>query len=143
MAINSNSLLRKYQMMYKSEAPFKRAIINTFTQQGYFVTPMQTKTVPGVPDLYVVGRVCFWVEAKYVNTSYYGAGGDIPIKVRFEPGQQTWALKHLKTSGRAVLCLITCNDGIFGYWMTKLYKGGLVPRSVLTPMTLNKLIFVE
>lgn len=104
-------------MLYKDEGEFKQDYMKALSKmRGYMVTPIQTRTVVGVPDLYIVGGLgAYWVECKIIHRNF-----PIPLKefkVPYRPGQQAWAYKHYVSSQSKlpVVFAIAFNDAVVCY----------------------------
>ena len=129
---------------FKDEKAFKKWLVDKLEDMGYFVTPIQTRTVPGVPDLFVVGGpydILLWIECKIIKQDFC-AVCDIPyvqFKVPFRPGQQSRAYNYHKATGRrrTVICLVAFKNGVYGFEQTKCWNDKLVPASEFKKLILN------
>lgn len=128
------------------ERDFKLDLCNALRKKDLFVQPIQTRTRAGVPDLYIAGRlddskwvhVNQWIECKVVNKVFPGLADNSvearaingkmrPIQIKFEPGQQEWALEHYQKTGRFTVVMVCFNDGWYGFKMYRFYPEGKVP----------------
>jgi len=125
--------MTKNEPLFKNEIAFKKHLVQKMRDAGYMVTPIQSRTVPGIPDLFVAGRgLQRWVEVKHSSARYAG-GRRKAYKVDFRPGQQAWAHTYHKATGNCVyvvvafadaVCLLDCGNEV--------YENGMVPEEQLS-----------
>jgi len=117
-------------MPYKDEGEFSRALVDKLKER-FHVTRFETRTRAGVPDILAsCVKGVRWIETKVVRKNYYTINEKIvqPVKVKFEPGQQYFALEWLKAVGYPVHYLIAFNDSIQWLPFKKLYVNDMIPK---------------
>jgi len=114
------------------EQEFKEKLMQHYRASRYKVTPIQTRTVPGVPDLFVAGQHgSYWIECKQLHkiTFRFDHPHIKAYKIPFRPGQQKWALEHFLSTHQKewVRCYVQFKDGIYGFDQKKVYEDHWVP----------------
>ena len=123
--------------MYQNEIAFKKDLMFRLKKMNAHVTPIQTRTVLGVPDLFVsLKGAQGWIECKHVRQDY--REGRV-YAVPFRAGQQKWAYEHFVSSGKSVLYLIAFNNGVYRYYPTKVKVEGRIKSSELQLTDLKEL----
>jgi len=123
---------------YKNEKSFKADFIKWCRLAHMFVTPIQTRTIPGVPDLFIsTARGGLWVEVKYVDHPFHGYAEH---KIPFRPGQQGWALLNYKAcrSTEAVICVVCFQNEVYAFQQTKLWDNNIVPASEFKSINIDE-----
>lgn len=126
---------------YADEKEFKNALIKYLEKDGYWVTPIQSRTVPGIPDLYAVcADRQMWIECKREHMNLK-QGIKPRVKIHFRVGQQSWAAKHLvKTAGRSPVMLWVAFDDCIAFMpMKRIYENGRVDRFDFIPSLISSL----
>ena len=126
-------------MPYKNEIVFKKHHIEQLRECGYFITPVQTRTIVGVPDVYAAHTAhCLWIEYKHIDSTF--STDAVAYRIPFRPGQQRWAaeLRNATRGGCEVLCAVAFRNGVYGFWMDEPYNSGLVPPKCIKPLVLNR-----
>jgi hypothetical protein len=95
-------------MVYETEGTFKRGLVRSLRERGYFVQPIEAEMMtPGIPDLYIAGpRTQTWCELKLMKRAL-----TTKIKPHWSPGQRSWARAYFLVSRQPVLvavCLADC-----------------------------------
>lgn len=108
------------------ESAFKTYVLNKW-HDGNFICPIQSRTVPGIPDVYTIDRKgqVYWVEFKRIHQKFYSKNS-IAVKVPFRTGQQAWAVKHYKISGVPVYLYVLFDDCIAVIPLTCLHDRGYI-----------------
>lgn len=132
--------------LYQTEKDFKLDFMARAREAGAFVTPIQTRTVPGVPDLFLTHSTCgeHWIECKFINRSF-GTRDDL-YSIPFRPGQQAWAWQYFMASppcNTALLLVAFASGEVFYYRMTKPLAGGLMRGTDLRPFDMGRKDFLK
>lgn len=102
----------------KTEAWLSKNIRQRF--HALRVYSLESAGVPGLPDLYLVGRGVkpFWLELKVAASP----GSAIP----FRPGQPEWLDEHHRSGGSALILVYTERPAAFS-----IFEGGWVRQELL------------
>ena len=122
--------------LYRNEKAFKNDLMRALRVQGAFVTPIQTRTVPGVPDLYVASKHGLrWIECKIIHANFdkWTAMKQIP----FRTGQIAWAYHHYLFSQKEVICAIAFDDCLKYFYMNDFFEGSHIARPQFTDLQLD------
>lgn len=113
------------------------------TRNGYITQRIESGTTGvGIPDLYVVCKGgTNWIELKNLKSQTMSSTA---FEVSWRPGQQAWALRHYKVSGKNTWTLCALNSGFILIPMIKYYENNLVYKNeVIHFSRLNEILNFE
>ena len=114
-------------MIFKNEIEFKAHLIERLRDIGCYVIPIQSRTVRGIPDLYVSHpKYTAWIECKCIKQSY-DAFAKLFYTIPFRAGQQALAYQLFKSSGNPVICAVAFKDTVMGFAQETIYIDRKVP----------------
>ena len=107
-------------MIYQTEHAFQTALVKQLRVHKWYVVPIESRTVPGIPDLYCwKGSTAQWIECKMLRR--VKDGWFVPFRV----GQQAWHLKHRKV--HPVMILGYYKGKMYSHKVTKLWEDHVIP----------------
>jgi len=111
--------------MYKSEAAFSKALCDKLKAHCPLIQRIESgETGRGIPDIFLVyKKQGIWIELKN-DRSQYISGQMYEIKWR--RGQQSWALKYYKATGKCTYTVVALNNGFLIIPMNQRYRDNIV-----------------